>query len=209
MDEVLLQKEKTNVNKSSFFENVINNKELIYPLLFYIAGLILGSFLFSEVNDSKFSDVMKSVFVVSQNEFNSIFINKFCVYFSLYVVTVLLGLCLIGFPFVNIIPLLTGIEVALKISYYYINYSAKGIGYSILMIIPETAVYIAVLIYTIKTSSSLSKRIYEITTKKSDMTEELNLKSYLKLFLLYGVIVLIISLINALATYLLNSIVSL
>jgi hypothetical protein len=103
---------------------------------------------------------------------------------------------------------LSGFVISLKTAFYYVNYSVKGIGYSLLIIIPECSALIVILLYTIKTSSKLSKNIYNLTAKKSDMTEEINLKSYLKSFLLYGLIVTIISLANALAIYLLSSIIA-
>lgn len=209
MDEIIRKKDKTEKPAFSLSELVIDNRELIYPFLFYIAGLILGSFFFTNINNSRLSELMETVFKLTESSFDSLFLNKFCVYFSLFTITVLLGLCLIGFPFINIIPFLSGIEIALRTSFYYVNYSAKGIGYAVLMIIPESAAFIAVLLYTIKTSTMLSKSIYNITTKKTDMTEDLDLKSYLKSFLIYGAIVVIISLVNALAAYLLESLITL
>lgn len=209
MDEILREKDKIKKPKASIGDLILDNKEFIYPFLFYIAGLILGSFFFTNINNTKLSELMEAAFKLTESSFDAIFLNKFCVYFSLFTITVLLGLCLIGFPFINIIPFLCGVEIALRTSFYYVNYSAKGIGYAVLIIIPESAAFIAVLLYTIKTSSMLSKNIYNITTKKTDMTEEINLKSYLKSFLIYGAIVVIISLVNALATYLLESLITL
>ncbi len=205
MDEIIIKDEN---EKKSIADIIIENKELIYPALFYLAGLILGSFFFAYINKTNFAGIIDSIFKLAADDFYTVFLNKFCVYFSLFTITVLLGLCLVGFPFINIIPLLIGIEIALKISYYYVNFSVKGIGYSLLMIIPESACFITVLMYTIKTSSALSKSIYTVTTKKSDMNEEINLKSYLKNFLTYAIIIIAISVINALATYLLSSIIT-
>jgi hypothetical protein len=103
---------------------------------------------------------------------------------------------------------LSGFEIALKVSFYYTNYSVKGIGYAVLMIIPESAALITVLLFTIKTSLELSKKIYNITSKKTDMLEEVNLKTYLKSFLIYGILITIIVAGNSLISYLLNSIIS-
>lgn len=205
MDEIIIKDEN---EKQSFADIIIKNREFIYPALFYLAGLILGSFFFTYINKTNLAEIIESVFKLSTDDFYTFFLNKFCVYFSLFTITVLLGLCLVGFPFINIIPLFSGMEIALKISYYYVNFSVKGIGYALLMIIPESACFITVLIYTIKTSSALSRYIYSVTTKKSDMNKDINLKSYLKNFLIYAIIVVAISVINALATYLLSSIIT-
>jgi stage II sporulation protein M len=199
MDEI------TTKEKKGLISTLIDNKEYIYPILFYLAGLIIGSIFYSNIN---LNDVFSALFQLNSENFLSLFINRFSIYISIFALTVLLGMCLIGFPFINLVPLFCGIEIGIKISYYYVTYSVKGIGYSLLMIIPESAIFLAVLVFTIKSSNELSKSIYDATTKKSDMTKEINLKSYLKKFLLYGVIVAGISSINALASYLLGSIIN-
>ena len=48
------------VQKRDFGEIIIENKELIYPLLFYFFGLMLGSLLYSGTNG--LNEVYKSVF---------------------------------------------------------------------------------------------------------------------------------------------------
>ena len=193
------------LNERSLTEMIVENKDYIYPALFYIAGLLLGAFLFTYSNP--LSEMMKSLFSVSATNATSLFFNRFSVYISVYSLTVLLGMCLIGFPFINAIPFFAGVEIAMKVAYYYVNFSIKGIGYSLLMVIPESAAFITILIFTIKTSLALSKNIYNAAIKKSDTSEELNFKTYLKSFVLYAFIIAGIALINTAATYLLSAII--
>ncbi len=182
-------------------------REYIYPCLFYACGLVMGTILYPNINSKLLYKAM-SALSGNQTEFVPMFINRFCLYFSIFVLTVLLGLCLIGFPFTNLIPMSTGLAVALKLSYYYVQYNVKGIGYGLLMIVPEFAAFITVIVFTIKVSNELSKSIYDAATKKEDVTEEVNLKSHLKAFLIYGGVIICISLVNAGASYLLQSIVT-
>lgn len=193
------------MDKRLNFEKIYNDyKDYLFPILFYISGLFIGVFLYSNTNiDSIISNIISS----QGTSFLSLFTIKLSVYISLISITILLGLCLIGFPFINVIPLLIGIEISLKIAYYYASFGAKGIGYSILLIIPEASSFFTVLIYTIKNGNELSKFIYDSTIKKSDIVKDDSLKQYLKLFLLYTLIVIIISAINALAVFLLNPII--
>ena len=194
-------------SKKSIIDYAVENKAYIYPVMMYAAGLISGLILFKFANKSLLS-LLSELFTISNTTFQEQILNHFCLYFSIYVLTVLFGLCLIGFPILNIIPLSTGLLLAIKLSYFYATYSAKGIGYSILMIIPEGAVYVTVLIFTIVKSNEMSRSIFDLISKKSDMTKEINLKSYLKAFLFYAIIVAVISLMNASSNFLLSSIIS-
>lgn len=194
-------------NKKSIVDILINYKAIVYSIILYVAGLIIGVIIFKYSNES-FINIISKLFITKQNNFFQQFINYSCLYFSAYTVTVLLGLCLIGFPILNIIPLMVGTALAIKISYYYCNFSAKGIGYSLLMIVPESALFVTILILSIVKSNSLSKNIFEIVSNKSNMTERVNLQSYLKSFVLYAFVVLLISLINASCCYFLSTIIS-
>lgn len=206
MNEIIIDNKnsKPNINIS---DEIIKNKNLIYPLLFYISGLLLGSVLYTAISKTAVFDLMESIFKLQNEEFLELFINKFSTYFSIFTITILFGMCLVGFPFINFIPFLCGIEIALRISYFYVNYSAKGIGYSLLMIIPESAAFLLVLIHTIDKSNSLSKSIFSITMKKNENID-FQPAVYLKSFGLYAVLIIIISAVNALVTYLLENLIS-
>lgn len=205
MDDITISNKKEKIN---IIDAILDNKDYIYPACFYIGGLILGTFFFEYLNHSAFSKVMDDVFKLTQSAFADIFLNRLSLYFSLFSVTVFLGMCLVGFPIINAIPLICGVETALKVSYYYVNYSAKGIGYSVLMIIPECAAFLTVLIYTIKLSAQLSKNIYAFTTKKTDTEENFTLSPYLKSFFIYALCVTVISAVNAAIIYLLANIIT-
>lgn len=188
-------------------EALIENKDYIYPALFYIAGLTLGSFSFNLINNTALSKLIELIFNSSSSDFSAVFFNHFCLYFSVYALCVFLGMCLIGFPFINIVPLLLGIEISLKTAYYYVNFSVKGVGFALLMIIPQGAAIVTVLIYAIKTSSELSKCIYDIAAKGN--VKRIDIRYYLKQYLIYGFIITVISLMNAAASFLIRAVIHL
>ncbi len=192
-------------NKKDFWGKIIENKGIIYSSLFYISGLLLGSFLFEIINNLALSKLIELI-ISTQTSFTSVLLNRFFLYFSVYTVCVLLGMCLIGFPILNIIPVVIGFELAVKISYFYVNYKIKGLGFALLMIIPEGAAVSTVLIYAIKTSNNLSKSIYDMTSNKS-LSTNIDIKYYLKKYIVYSLIISGISLINALASFLIGSII--
>ena len=196
-----------NVQKISIGSIIIENKDYIYPSLFYIAGLLLGSFCFKIINNTAFAKLIETVYKNSTTGFSAVLLNRFYLYFSIYAICVLLGLCLIGYPLINIVPALMGAEIALKTAYYYVNFGVKGVGFAMLMIIPEGAAVSTVLIYAIKTSASLSRKIYEITAKGT--SGQIEIKLYLKKYLLYGLIIALTALFNALASFLLGAIIKL
>lgn len=179
----------------SFFNN---NKSFIYSVIFYIAGLLLGALIYSQLNDSAAELISKAVNPIT-SDFKKMFFSTVAVYIAVFVFVVIFGVSLFGFRFINCIPLLIGFAVALKISYFYTSYSANGITYCALLVIPQSCVFAETIIYTIKSSSLMSRQIYNSTTKKSD-TEAFNLKLYLKDFVIYIVVIIVISALNSLIT---------
>lgn len=179
----------------SFFNN---NKSFIYSVIFYIAGLLLGALIYSQLNDSAAELISKAVNPIT-SDFKKMFFSTVAVYIAVFVFVVIFGVSLFGFRFINCIPLLIGFAVALKISYFYTSYYANGITYCALLVIPQGCVFAETIIYTIKSSSLMSRQIYNSTTKKSD-TEDFNLKLYLKDFVIYIVVIIVISALNSLIT---------
>lgn len=179
----------------SFFNN---NKSFIYSVIFYIAGLLLGALIYSQLNDSAAELISKAVNPIT-SDFKKMFFSTVAVYIAVFVFVVIFGVSLFGFRFINCIPLLIGFAVALKISYFYTSYSANGITYCALLVIPQSCVFAETIMYTIKSSSLMSRQIYNSTTKKSD-TEDFNLKLYLKDFVIYIVVIIVISALNSLIT---------
>lgn len=179
----------------SFFNN---NKSFIYSVIFYIAGLLLGALIYSQLNDSAAQLISKAVNPIT-SDFKKMFFSTVAVYIAVFVFVVIFGVSLFGFRFINCIPLLIGFAVAIKISYFYTSYSANGITYCALLVIPQSCVFAETIIYTIKSSSLMSRQIYNSTTKKSD-TEDFNLKLYLKDFVIYIVVIIVISALNSLIT---------
>ena len=178
----------------SFFNN---NKSFIYSVIFYIAGLLLGALIYSQLNDSAAELISKAVNPIT-SDFKKMFFSTVAVYIAVFVFVVIFGVSLFGFRFINCIPLLIGFAVSLKISYFYTSYSANGITYCALLVIPQSCVFAETIIYTIKSSSLMSRQIYN-STKKSD-TEDFNLKLYLKDFVIYIVVIIVISALNSLIT---------
>ena len=131
-------------------EQLINeNLSYIVYICVYFAGLIIGSLLYKNIYTRINNELFEDVFNYQADDFLETFFSKLSIYLSVYLITVLIGLCVIGYPIVCSVPFLCGIEIALKLSYFYNLYNFKGFGYSLLIIIPEASMFILVLIYAI------------------------------------------------------------
>lgn len=179
------------------------NKTFLYSVVFYAAGLFCGSYVYLKCQN----EILNNLLVVQNQEFLQSFLNNLSLYMLIFAVSVLLGVCLVGFPLLNIIPLFVGFESGMKVAYYYINHGIKGVGYSFLMIAPFVCLFLTVLIYSISMSFEMSRNIYEITVKKSEI-EGFNYKTYLKKYLLFALLIVAVSLINSAVSGVLNGIIA-
>ena len=196
--------ELVGTDRKDLFSYFTENKTYIYSVLFYIAGLLCGSFIYRNCQN----EVLNKLLNTSNGEYVQLLLNNLSLYMLIFAVSVLLGVCLVGFPVINLIPFIIGCDAGLKVAYYYINYGVKGIGYSLLMVAPYVCLFLTVIVYSVSMSYDLSKRIYNITIKKSDMSEEFNYKTYLKKYLAYAGLIIIVSLINTAVSIALNGIIS-
>lgn len=190
-------------------EQLINeNLSFIVYICVYFAGLIIGSLLYKNIYTRINNELFEGVFNYQADDFLETFFSKLSIYLSVYLITVLIGLCVIGYPIVCSVPFLCGIEIALKLSYFYNLYNFKGFGYSLLIIIPEASMFILVLIYAIKSAGDMSKNLMQIA-RNNVPNNEVSIKSYLKSFLIYGSEIIVISLINAVLIHAFNQIIRL
>ncbi len=193
------------INPSEF---IYENKIIIYAVVLYIGGLVLGTAFIKLFGVSHIESILKNELTVNIGSFISMYFYRMSVYLTVFLITVLFGMCIIGYPVIYTVPLVTGAAISIKIAYYYTSYKLKGIGYSLLMIIPEAAAFETLLLYSVNTSCKLSRTIYN-TVNKKDMTKDNNLKSYLKYYLIYFILLTCLAAVSALLSYLLNTLITL
>lgn len=191
-------KEKKDI--SELFEEY---KSIIYTVLFYSFGLFVGSYFYKMASTELLDSLLKPE---SQSIIN-LFVSNFCIYFSLFLLVVFLGFCLIGYPIINIIPTVIGLVTGIRAAFFFTNYSVKGIGYSLVMLVPYIALFLTIIAFTIKLSTSLSKQLISLT-KNTDEHAELSLKPYIKEYLIFALCITITSLLEAGLTNLLFTIVT-
>ncbi len=190
----------------SLYDIFVENKSVLYGILFYAAGLLCGAFLYQKCQTDELNELIT---VNSSGDFINLFINNLGFYFLVFAATVVLGLCLVGFPFIYFVSLIIGVYAGIKVAYYCINYTAKGFGYSLLMIAPFMCSFLTVIIYTISLSSDLSKGIYNITVNKNEKNEKIAYGAYIKKYALYALELIAVSLLNAAFVSALSGLISL
>lgn len=203
--EGFFEEQVDNNNKEKFdFEHFFkDNKSIIYTALFYSFGLFIGSYFYKIAS----TDTLNALLKPESHSVLSMFISNFCIYFSLYVLVVFFGFCLIGYPIINIIPTVIGIVTGIRASYLFLNYSTKGVGYSLIMLIPYIALFLTVIAFAIKQSTSLSKQLVSVT-KSSEENSTFSIKPYVKKYLILALCVAVTALIDAGLTSLLYTVVT-
>lgn len=195
------ESEKKKLNFSFDFNDY---KSVLYTALFYSFGLFVGAYFYKITQFESLNNMLAP----KNDDFLNLFIENFCLYFSIFVLVVFLGFCLIGFPIINIIPTVIGIFTGIKISYFLICYAAKGVGYCLIMIAPFAALFLTVIAFTIEISTELSKNLM-LLTKQDDVEKgDIDIKKQVKKYLIFSLVILAVSAINSIMTCLLYSVVT-
>ena len=184
------------------------HRTYIYSLVFYTCGLALGSVLYRQIR----SDTVNALLRVGENRFLQLFLNDFCLYFSIFLVTVFLGFCMIGFPLIHFVPMTCGFAFGMQVCYYYMTFRLKGVLFCVLMVIPAASILLTVVMLTIKISTDMSKSIFHLSVKRDDATgespAEIQVRDYVKKYLISAAFVALAALCNAGLTSLFSSVIS-
>lgn len=199
------EKAEIRKEKKSLYEIFTEYKTVIYSSVFFAAGLLCGALLYKNCRTDALDEIIKTA---AGNDFLNLFINNLGFYFLVFALTVFLGICLVGFPIINAVPLIIGVQAGLEIAYYYLNFGFKGFGYCILMIAPFVSSFLTVIVYTVSLSSELSRKIYDLTIGKKDTAEKIKYKKYMKKYLLYAIMIVIVALVNSGITAALSGIIT-
>lgn len=193
-----IKNEKENKNTIGFSDN----KFIFYCSLFYCLGLFIGSYFYKLAQSEKLNNIIE----IKDGTFAELFISNFCLYFSVFLVTAFLGFCLIGKPIIYLIPIFIGIGIGTRLGYYFINYSTKGVGYSLIMIVPYIALFMSVISFTIDTSNALSTKLISLT--KGEGGKDFEIAPYLKKYLIYSLLIVGVTVLDSGLTKLLFSVVT-
>ena len=86
--------------KIDFEKIIIDNKTIIYSTVLYSCALAIGSVIYRLLQSNSFDKLFQS----KNTTVSQLFCENICNYMSLFLITVFLAFCLIGYGIVNIIP---------------------------------------------------------------------------------------------------------
>lgn len=137
----------------------IRREILIFSILL-LSGLLIGVLVAKNGNESILNQVSRmfdSFYSVRENQsIGSSVINSLKVSCAFWLINLLFGLCIIGVPFVTVIPVIRGLGIGLVTGYIYSIYGIKGIGYCFLIIFPGALISFIALIYAVSDSFKMS-----------------------------------------------------
>lgn len=196
-------KDFDNIKKKSTLNfNFSENKSSAYAMLFYSFGLFIGAFFYKIAQ----SDNLNKIIMVQNDNIKELLIRNFCIYLTIFLMTAFFGFCLIGKPIAYIVPVFVGIGIGCKLGYYFVNYSTKGIGYSLIMIVPYIALFMCILLYTISTTSDLSSSLIKLA--KGEGGNRIELPPYYKKYIIYFALIIAVAVLDSVLTKLLVSVVT-
>ncbi len=139
---------KANKLKPNIKINIDYKTIVFFTLL--ICGLVIGVLITQNGSDSWqiFFNEFLNKYISSQSNDNYIllFFRFFLPFFTLHLITYIIGLCGVGAPFLSFIPVSLGICFGVIITKYYANYELNGIVFCCLIYLPLYATTAATLI---------------------------------------------------------------
>lgn len=135
-------------------------REILMFSILLLSGLLIGVLVSKNGNESIFAQVSRmfdSFYSVRENQsIGASVINSLKVSCAFWLINVLFGLCIIGIPFVTVIPVIRGLGIGLVTGYIYSIYGIKGVGYCFLIIFPGALISFIALIYAVSDSFKMS-----------------------------------------------------
>lgn len=135
-------------------------KEILIFSLLLILGILIGVFTAKNGNSNILTQVKNmfdSFYSIRENQ--SIILsacNSLKVSGVFWIINLIFGMCIIGIPFVSVIPTIRGLGIGLVTGYIYSIYGLKGIGYCFLVIFPGALISFIALIYSVSDSFKMS-----------------------------------------------------
>lgn len=171
------------------------NWKILMLLILFTLGMLLGTYLVKQ--DNKFVlELLPNLFknYINSKECGSIavnFISSLSVNFFFLIFSFILGLCVIGIPFIAMIPFLKGVGIGMLCGYMYLKYTFGGLGYCVLIIYPGLIISLLALLMSCNLSISSSYNLLLVSTGNNEKTSKKD--ADFKIYCLRNLIVLIIT----------------
>lgn len=140
--------------------NISIPKEILIFSLLLIIGILFGAFIAKRGNDTvllQVKNMFNTFYSTRENQgIMTSVLNSVKVSGCFWLANLILGFCIIGFPFAAMMPTIRGLGVGLVTGYIYSIYGLQGVGYCFLVIFPGALISFIALIYAVSDSFKMS-----------------------------------------------------
>lgn len=140
--------------------NISIPKEILIFSLLLIIGILFGAFIAKRGNDTvllQVKNMFNTFYSTRENQgIMTSVLNSVKVSGCFWLANLILGFCIIGFPFTAMMPTIRGLGVGLVTGYIYSIYGLQGVGYCFLVIFPGALISFIALIYAVSDSFKMS-----------------------------------------------------
>lgn len=178
-------------------KQIFSKKGIFYILLLvFMVGLMYGSVLVQSRSQNVLSllDIIQKT--TTQNKINhsflSIMISSFSSSILFLLVIFLSGFSSIGQVTPFIVLFVKGLGLGSSVSYFYITYGFKGIGYVLVIVLPVTIIVLFSLILSSKEAIKLSNLLF-----KTFLGNNLVTLKTIKLYIIKNIVILVFLLFSA------------
>lgn len=156
--------------KGDFYAFLVKNKVLLFVIVFFSLGIILGNFVFIK-NDLliNFSNNYLIDFFDNRidSNFINIVINSIFKSLLIFIIIFAFGSSIFGLIFIPIIIFSLGVIYSSISAILYSEYLLKGIAFHSVIILPSAAILFVGILFCAKESIEFSYKIAELTFKKN------------------------------------------
>ena len=184
-----------------------NKKIIVLLMVLVLAGVLIGTLVFSNMNPSDLSNLSFMTQGFIENRAGQTFLQTLTTSFTssslMVLICFLLGFSAISQPAEFLIPLIRGIGLGTSIAYIYTSYGIRGFFITFVMIMPHAVISSVVIIISARESIRLSN-IFTGYAFSSNREGEMrtNIKLYLLKFLVLFAIIGVSSFIDSILTLL-------
>lgn len=173
------------MRRTSIRNNRTGNRNYIFIaiMILFIVGMVYGTLLIKSqpVNLLKQLNIITKEYASSQRKESilSLMVNSFCSSFVFLLLPYLFGYSPIGQAGTLLVPLFKGLGLGATLGHLYLTFGLKGIGYSALIIVPQTVIALFAIMIACRESIKLSNLFFiNILPDREKMVTTQTIKMY-------------------------------
>ncbi len=194
-----------NLNRSKFFDFFVKNRFVIFILISYVIGIVLGIFWLRSsdaVFDIAAADFSAYISLRGSSTFIKIFYDAFLSFLPICLMVFLSGTSVVGIILIPILICYCGFDYGICTGYLYSNFLLQGIAFNSLILIPCTLIAVLGYLLLSRESFYFSLQLLRVTMPNAKNPNIYSgFKGYCKKFVILMFIFVGASLLDAVLTF--------